>query len=86
MLTLFHHPMFSSCRFVRLAFGDVDATLDWLRRVSRVTWEGPFGQAHWVGAGSERPAVKAGFFNGNCYLEACGCTFATMLLEACANE
>ncbi|TIX57257.1 MAG: glutathione S-transferase family protein, partial [Mesorhizobium sp.] len=22
MLTLFHHPMFATCRFVRLAFGE----------------------------------------------------------------
>ncbi len=69
---------------VRLSFGDRDATLDWLRRIGEVTWEGPFGQAHWVGTTEDdrrRPARKASFFNGNCYLEACGCTLATTLLE-----
>lgn len=75
---------------VRLAFGDRDRTLDWLRRISEVTWEGPFGQAHWVGATQQERATagatKASFFNGNCYLEACGCTVATTLLEEVAGR
>lgn len=70
---------------VRFAFGDDEATLDWLSRMSETTWEGPFGQAHWVGISdadrAQRPATKASFFNGNCYLEACGVTFSTTLLE-----
>jgi len=74
---------------VRLSFGDTSATLDWLRRISKVTWEGPFGQAHWVGTNAgerhTRSATKASFFNGNCYLEACGCTLATVLLEDVAG-
>ena len=38
MLTLFHHPMFASCRFVRLAFGEYGEELalieekPWVRR------------------------------------------------------
>ena len=38
MLTLFHHPMFASCRFVRLAFGEYGEELalieekPWTRR------------------------------------------------------
>jgi glutathione S-transferase len=38
MLTLFHHPLFASCRFVRLCFGEYDEALalieekPWLRR------------------------------------------------------
>lgn len=75
---------------VRLAFGDHDNTLNWLRRLSEVTWEGPFGQAHWVGTTeqerTEAAARKASFFNGNCYLEACGCTLATTLLEEIAGQ
>lgn len=74
---------------VRLAFGDVEATIDWLRRVSAVTREGPFGQAHWVGITEEDRALgaatKASFYNGNCYLEACGCTLATVLLRDVAG-
>jgi len=75
---------------VRLSFGDTTATLDWLRRISKVTWEGPFGQAHLVGTSAAEPntrsATKASFFNGNCYLEACGCTLATVLLEDVAGN
>ena len=38
MLTLFHHPMFATCRFVRLAFGEFGEELalieekPWTRR------------------------------------------------------
>ncbi|TIO35628.1 MAG: glutathione S-transferase family protein, partial [Mesorhizobium sp.] len=38
MLTLFHHPMFATCRFVRLAFGEYGEELalieekPWTRR------------------------------------------------------
>jgi hypothetical protein len=67
----------------RIALGDTTATLDWLRRISAVTWEGPFGQAHYVGTGPDarhRPAIKASFTNGNCYHCACGVTFSTTLL------
>ena len=74
---------------VRLRFGDVDDTLAWMRRMSAVTWEGPFGQAHWTGTTEEEgrlPATKSGFFNGNCYLEACGVTFATTLLDAVLDD
>lgn len=64
--------------------------MNWLRRLSEVTWEGPFGQAHWVGTTEEErteaAARKASFFNGNCYLEACGCTLATTLLEEIAGQ
>jgi hypothetical protein len=67
----------------RIALGDGAATIDWLRRISAVTWEGPFGQAHYVGTGDNargRPATKASFINGNCYLGACGATLSTTLL------
>ncbi|PDQ34722.1 MAG: hypothetical protein B5766_09670 [Candidatus Lumbricidophila eiseniae] len=73
---------------VRLRFGDTQATLEWLRRISETTWEGPFGQAHWTGiteAEGQQAATKSSFFNGNCYLEACGVTLATTLLEEIAG-
>lgn len=69
---------------VRMSFGDETATLAWLKRMSAVTREGPFGQAHWTGLTYEdgtRPAVKADFFNGNCSLESCGVTLAGTLLD-----
>jgi hypothetical protein len=73
---------------VRFRFGDRDGALDWLRRISAVTREGPFGQAHWVGiptgdadADSAAPARKASFFNGNCYLLVSGCTVSAALLD-----
>lgn len=74
---------------VRLRFGDGEATIEWLRRMSDTTWEGPFGQAHWTGVTSEegrQPAVKSDFFNGNCYLESCGVTAAIALLEEVAGR
>lgn len=70
---------------VRFRFGDGAATIDWLRRISAVTWEGPFGQAHWTGLPDDDPAParKASFFNGNCYLLVSGSTLAaTMLAHA----
>ncbi len=68
---------------VRLRFGDHDATLAWLRRISRVTREGPFGQAYWVGLpdAPAEPARKASFFNGNCSMLISGCTLSTALLD-----
>lgn len=69
---------------VRLRFGDTEATIDWLRRISGVTREGPFGQAHWVGIAGrdpDGPARKASFFNGNCYLLVSGCTLSATLLD-----
>lgn len=73
---------------VRFAFGDADATTEWLKRMAAVTREGPFGQAHWTGLTVEEgglPAVKSDFFNGNCYLESCGITIAATLLEQVAD-
>lgn len=67
----------------RMTLGDTAATIDWLRRISAVTWEGPFGQAHYLGTGEDarrRPATKASFINGNCYHSACGVTLSTALL------
>ncbi|WP_152361975.1 hypothetical protein [Microlunatus speluncae] len=71
------------CADVRLRFGDHEATLDWLRRISRVTREGPFGQAYWVGLpdAPAEPARKASFFNGNCSTLVSGCTLTTTLLD-----
>ncbi len=71
---------------VLLHFRDPEA-LGWLARVARVTREGPFGQAHFISATGERdrPATKASFFNGNLYLESCGCSAATTLLEQVAG-
>jgi glutathione S-transferase len=43
MLTLFHHPMFATCRFVRLAFGEYGEELalieekPWVRRKEFLT-------------------------------------------------
>ncbi len=68
---------------VRLRFGDHEATLTWLRGISRVTREGPFGQAYWVGLpdAPAEPARKASFFNGNCSMLVSGCTLSTALLD-----
>ncbi|MCC7387621.1 MAG: hypothetical protein IT431_02520 [Phycisphaerales bacterium] len=59
-------------------FGRCDEALGWLRRLERLTHEGPFGQAHFIHPDGCR---KASFFNGNMYLEPAGCAFATVLLE-----
>jgi hypothetical protein len=52
--------------------------LEWLRRVERVTREGPFAQAHFIYPDGAR---KASFFNGNMNFAAAGCGFAGVLLE-----
>ncbi|TDV38572.1 aminoglycoside phosphotransferase family protein [Actinophytocola oryzae] len=74
---------------VRFRFGDGAATVDWLRRISAVTWEGPFGQAHWTGIDGRDPAAparKASFFNGNCYLLVSGSTLSTAMLHHATIE
>jgi hypothetical protein len=63
---------------VLLRFGRRDQALAWLRRLERVTREGPFGQAHFIHEGGAR---KASFFNGNMYLETAGCAFAATILD-----
>lgn len=70
---------------VQARWGQPQKALDWLRRISTVTREGPFGQAHSINDQSEGPqAHKASFINGNCYLEVCGSRFATALLQLAA--
>jgi hypothetical protein len=59
-------------------FGRRDEALAWLRRIERVTCEGPFGQAHFIHPGG---AQKASFFNGNMYLETAGCAYAATILD-----
>jgi len=70
---------------VMLRFGRAREAIEWLRRISEVTREGPFAQAHYVGLTDEdrqhRTATRASFYNGNCALEACGCTFASTIIE-----
>jgi hypothetical protein len=63
---------------VLLRFGRADLALPWLRRIERLTREGPFGQAHFIHEGGAR---KASFFNGNMYLETAGCAYAATLLD-----
>jgi hypothetical protein len=63
---------------VLLRFGLKDKAMPWLKRIEELTYEGPFGQAHYVFPDGAR---KASFYNGNCYMEAGGCTFATMVLD-----
>lgn len=76
---------------VRWTFGDRDRTLSWLRRIAATTAEGPFGQARLAEPAPTDTAVdwpsrarKASFFNGNAYLESCGCAFAHVLLDTIA--
>jgi hypothetical protein len=64
---------------VLLRFGRREQATGWLARIQELTHEGPFGQAHLVHADGR--ARKASFHNGNCYLGAAGCAFATTLLE-----
>jgi hypothetical protein len=63
-------------------FGLRDEALAWLRRIERLTHEGPFGQAHSI---HTRGARKASFFNGNLYFAAAGCGFAATLLNDLAE-
>jgi hypothetical protein len=63
---------------VLLRFGERERALEWLRRIQELTLEGPFGQAHMVFPDGAR---KASFYNGNVYMEAGGCAFATLLLD-----
>lgn len=68
---------------VLFRFGHAAQAMDWLKRLQRLTHEGPFGQAHYIHDDGTR---KASFYNGNCYLGASGSAFAATLLEegACA--
>lgn len=59
-------------------FGRRDEALAWLRRLERLTREGPFGQAHFIHSHGAR---KASFFNGNMYFAAAGCGFVSTLLD-----
>jgi hypothetical protein len=59
-------------------FGRSEEALAWLRRIERVTREGPFGQAHLIHPDGAR---KASFFNGNMYFAAAGCGYAATLLD-----
>ncbi len=63
---------------VLLRFGERQKAEVWLRRLQETTREGPFGQAHFVHAEGAR---KASFFNGNCYFNASGSAYASMLLD-----
>jgi len=64
---------------VLLRFGERERALEWLRRIQELTYEGPFGQAHFIHPDGR--ARKASFYNGNCYVNAAGSTFATTILE-----
>jgi hypothetical protein len=59
-------------------FGRRDEALSWLKRLERLTHEGPFGQAHFIHPDGTR---KASFFNGNMYFAAAGCGYASVLLD-----
>ena len=59
-------------------FGRQEEALAWLRRLERLTDEGPFGQAHFIHPDGTR---KASFFNGNMYFAAAGCGYAATLLD-----
>jgi hypothetical protein len=59
-------------------FGRAEEAAAWLRRLERLTNEGPFGQAHFIHPSGTR---KASFFNGNMYFAAAGCGYAATLLD-----
>lgn len=59
-------------------FGRAEEARDWLGRIERLTFEGPFGQAHYIHPDGAR---KASFFNGNMYFAAAGCGYAATLLD-----
>ncbi len=63
---------------VLLRFGERPKAEAWLRRLQETTREGPFGQAHLI---HDDGARKASFFNGNCYFNASGSAYASMLLD-----
>jgi len=46
MLTLFHHPMFATCRFVRLAFGEYGEELALIEEKTVDAAQGVFGAEH----------------------------------------
>lgn len=69
-------PAYAAAVLVR--FGFMERAMPWLLRIQDLTYEGPFGQAHFVFPDGAR---KASFYNGNCYMEAGGCTFATLVLD-----
>jgi hypothetical protein len=70
---------------VLLSFGEKELAREWLCKISELTFEGPFGQAHYVGLTEEdrrsRKPTKASFYNGNCYFEGAGSYFAKVLLN-----
>lgn len=63
---------------VLFRFGERDKAIRWLKNIQELTYEGPFGQAHFIHDYGTR---KASFYNGNVYLEACGCGFAATILD-----
>jgi hypothetical protein len=63
---------------VLFRFGEQRRAVDWLKRLERVTREGPFGQAHHVWPDGAR---KASFYNGNVYFGACGSLYAAAILD-----
>lgn len=69
-------PAYAAAVLVR--FGYREKAERWLRKIEQLTFEGPFGQAHYVWPDGAR---KASFYNGNVYMEAGGCAFATLILD-----
>lgn len=64
-------------------FGRRAEAMDWLEQIEQLTFEGPFGQAHYIHPDGTR---KASFFNGNMYFAAAGCGFASALLDDFAES
>lgn len=63
---------------VLLRFGLRGQAVAWMKRIQELTYEGPFGQAHFIHDYGTR---KASFYNGNVNLEACGSAFASTILD-----
>lgn len=63
-----------------IRMGERETTTAWLKRLQNATtYEGPFGQAHFIH--DDGIARKASFYNGNCYFGAGGCAYAATILD-----
>lgn len=63
---------------VLLRFGEREKAVRWLKNIQKLTYEGPFAQAHFIHDYGTR---RASFYNGNCSLEACGSGFAATIID-----